>query len=118
MRPREIARLEPAAFESVLCCLGPQLVVMLQRIEELRPGLTWYVADAETGVFAGVPSSIAQPAFRAGGLWTEDEEAADLGDAVVELRAFDTSFWSIATAAPELATSIRTQIERKRDRSP
>ena len=64
------------------------------------------VNQFESGVFAGVPSSIDQPTFRAGGLWTEDEEAADLGDAVVEVRAFDTSYWSIATADANLARTI------------
>lgn len=58
------------------------------------------------GVFAVVPAKIPQPVFRAGGLWTEDEVEANLGDAVVALRAFDTACWSIATASPNLASSI------------
>lgn len=150
MRPRDIVRLEPAAFRSVMSCLGEQLVALLQTIQELRPDLNWYVSDAQTigpspvprreptpiligdaramiqaaqrveqfesGVFAGVPSAIDQPAFRAGGLWTEDEEAADLGDAAVEVRAFDTSYWSVATAEPNLAQIIRERLEQERDR--
>lgn len=75
------------------------------------------VDQFESGVFAGVPSVIAQPVFRAGGLWTEDEEAADLGDAAVEVRAFDTSYWSIATADPDLAQILRERIEHTRGRS-
>lgn len=151
MRPRDIVRLEPAAFRSETACLGEQLVALLRSIQELRPDLKWYVADVQTigpslvprreptpvfigdagalvqavqrvdqfesGVFAGVPSSIDLPAFRPGGLWTEDEEAADLGDAAVELRAFDTSYWSIATAEPNLAKTIRKRLGQEGDRS-
>jgi hypothetical protein len=151
MRPRDIIRLEPAAFGSVTCCLGEQLVALLRTIHELRPDLKWYVADVQTigpspvarreptptfigdagalvqearlvdqfesGVFAGVPSSIDRPVFRAGGLWTEDEEVADLGDAAVEVRAFDTSYWSIATADPNLAKTIRKRLGQEGDRS-
>lgn len=73
------------------------------------------VDQFESGVFAGVPLSIEQPAFRAGGLWTEDEEAADLGDAAVELRAFDTSYWWIATAAPDLAKAIVKRLGQGED---
>jgi len=68
------------------------------------------VDQFESGVFAGVPSSIGQAGFRSGGLWTEDEEAADLGDAVVEVRAFDTSYWSVATADSVLARNILERI--------
>ncbi|MBL8918550.1 MAG: hypothetical protein JNJ54_06785 [Myxococcaceae bacterium] len=144
MRPLDRVRLGPEAFGSVACCLGEQLVALLRAIEELRPNLKWFVADAQTlgsfpvprreptpmligdaraliqaaqevdqfesGVFAGVPPAIARPAFRAGGLFTEDDEAADLGDAVVEVRAFDTSYWTIATAAPNLAKITREQL--------
>ena len=97
MRPRDIVRLQPSAFRGVVCCLGEQLVALLQTIQEIQPGLKWYVADTQTigpspvlrrestpvligdtralieavqrveqfesGVFAGVPSSTAQPAF-------------------------------------------------------
>jgi hypothetical protein len=151
MRPRDMVRLQASAFHGAMSCLGEQLVALLHTIQELRPGLKWYVADAQTigpspvprreptpvligdtralieaaqrveqfesGVFAGVPSAIAQPAFRAAGLWTEDEEDADLGDAAVEVRAFDTSYWSIATADPNLARIIRERLERERGRS-
>jgi hypothetical protein len=65
------------------------------------------VDQFESGVFAGVASSIDRPAFRAGGLYTEDDEVSDLGDAAVEVRAFDTSYWSIATTDPNLAKTIR-----------
>ncbi|MBX3191476.1 MAG: hypothetical protein KF819_31060 [Labilithrix sp.] len=64
------------------------------------------VVQFESGVFVGVPSGIEQPAFRPGGLWTEDDETEDLGDAVIEMRAFDTSYWSIATADPDIARDL------------
>ena len=69
------------------------------------------VDQFESGVFVGVPSAIEQPIFREGGLWTEDEDDADLGDATIEVRAFDTTYWSIATADPNLAASIRERLE-------
>ncbi len=150
MRPRDIIRLEPAAFRSATSCLGEQLVALLRTIQGLCPDLKWYVADVQTigpspvhgrdptpicigdtralvqaarrvsqferGVFAGVPASVDEPAFRAGGLWTEDEEAADLGDAAIEVRAFDMSYWSIATADPNLATRISERLEQEGDR--
>src|SRR4051812_35084544 len=40
------------------------------------------VSQFESGVFVGVPSQVVRPTFRPGGLWTEDDEDADLGDAI------------------------------------
>jgi hypothetical protein len=64
------------------------------------------VEQYESGVFAGVPDGGANPEFRTGGLWTEDEEAADLGDAIVELRAFDTTYVSLATTDEDIADLV------------
>lgn len=75
-------------------------------------GVAQRVEQFESAVFAGVPASVHNPSFRAGGLWTEDEEAADLGDAVVELRAFDTSCWYLATAEPDIASEILKKFPR------
>ena len=50
-----------------------------------------------SGVFAGVPRGIETPRFRPGGLWTEDEDTADLYDSVVEVRAFDTCYFLITS---------------------
>jgi hypothetical protein len=50
-----------------------------------------------SGVFVAIPAELTQPRFREGGLWTDDDEAADLGDAVVEVRAFDTTYVSVAS---------------------
>lgn len=80
-----------------------QLIGSAQRVEQF-----------ESAVFAGVPSSIHNPTFRAGGLWTEADEAADLGDAMAELRAFDTSYWFVATVEAELSRAI---VERFRHSS-
>lgn len=68
------------------------------------------VDQFESGVFVGIRSDADRPAFRPGGLWTEDEETADLGDAVLEIRAFDTSYWSIATSDANLATTVRRRL--------
>jgi len=55
------------------------------------------VDQFESGVFMGVRPSRTPPQFRDGGVWTEDEEMADLGDAIVEVRAFDTTYVSVAS---------------------
>lgn len=60
----------------------------------------------ESGVFVGVPSLVSSPSFRAGGLWTEDYDEADLGDAALELRAFDTSYWLIAALEAGLCGDV------------
>lgn len=68
------------------------------------------VSQFEGGVFAGVPADIAEPAFRDGGLWTEDEEFADIGDAIVEVRAFDTSYISVASRNLDLLEAMEREI--------
>jgi hypothetical protein len=64
------------------------------------------LAQFESGVLAGVPVACANPEFRAGGLWTEDDESADLGDAVVEIRAFDTTYILICTNDDRVAEAM------------
>jgi hypothetical protein len=64
------------------------------------------VAQFESGVFVGVPRRCLTPTFRFGGLWTEDDEAADLADALVEIRAFDTTYVSVATNDAKIADRI------------
>lgn len=69
------------------------------------------VEQFESGVFVGVSGSVSCPVFRAGGLWTEDEEDADLGDALIEVRAFDTSYWSIGTTDAKVVSQIGERFE-------
>ena len=140
MKPRRVVHFYPKAFGSAVVGLPWQLAELVATIENVHPGLRWYVADAQTigpfplshrepratlagdsdaliraiarveqfesGVFAGVPGELDHPAFRSGGLWTEDEEKADLGDAIVEIRAFDTSCWSVGTNDAEILSSV------------
>ena len=61
-----------------------------------------------SGVFVGVPPELAEPRFREGGLWTDDDEGADLGDAVVEVRAFDTTYISVASTNEALLRSLES----------
>jgi hypothetical protein len=68
------------------------------------------VEQFESGVFVGVPSDCQTPRFRQGGLWTEDEEAADLGDAIVEVRAFDATYVSVASTDDEIRKSLKNSI--------
>lgn len=71
---------------------------MLARIAQIH--------QFESGVFAAVPSEIATPVFRGKELWTDDEDFADLGDAVIEIRAFDTSYISVSSADTRLIRRI------------
>ena len=94
--------------------IGPPLVARRQP-EPVRLGdsaTTLRAVEAvdqfESGVLAGVPAEIPDPHFRAGGLWTEDDDASDLGDSIVEIRAFDTTCLIIATADNAIANRIST----------
>jgi hypothetical protein len=92
--------------------IGPSLVASRRPIPELIGGTSTLasaarsVAQFESGVFVAVPSGYLNPKFRSGGLWTEDEEAADLCDALVEVRAFDTTSVSVATNDDAIADRI------------
>lgn len=76
-----------------------------------------FVEQFKSGVFVGVPDLAGAPTFRNGGLWTEDEADADLGDATFEVRAFDTSYWSVGTADAGLAARIRERFRAGRERT-
>jgi hypothetical protein len=69
-------------------------------------GATSRVEQFERGVFVGVPQQIVAPQFREGGLWTEDEQQADLGDSIVEIRAFDTSYIEILSTDVRILANI------------
>lgn len=71
------------------------------------------VDQFESGVFVGVPDNILYPQFREGGLWTEDDELADLGDALIEIRAFDTTFISVVSNDEALLVAIRKSILKR-----
>jgi len=64
------------------------------------------VSQFASAVFAGVLPELEAPVFRAGGLWTEDEEGADLGDSLVEIRAFDATYWSVESTDLELMRNL------------
>lgn len=64
------------------------------------------VAQFDSGVLVGVSDGCTNPTFREGGLWTEDEDDADLWDALVEIRAFDYSYVSVATNDEAIASRV------------
>lgn len=64
------------------------------------------VDQFDSGVFAGVPSHIDTARFRDGGLWAEDQEQDDLGDALVEIRAFDTAYIVVSSSSLELLKAL------------
>ena len=69
------------------------------------------VQQFTSGVFVGVPPGHLYPRFRQGGLWTDDDELADLGDALVEVRAFDTTYISVASAHEQILCSLEALFE-------
>ena len=58
------------------------------------------------GVFMGVPAVPAVATFRPDGVATDDDEFGDMGDAVVEVRAFDFSYISVACGDETIATAL------------
>jgi hypothetical protein len=58
------------------------------------------------GIFLAVPHNLSQPKLKLDAV-TEDEPSSDLGDALLEIRAFDTSYFEIYTPSPELAERLR-----------
>lgn len=67
------------------------------------------------GIFLAVPRGLSQPKLQLDAV-TEDEPTSDLGDAVLEIRAFDTSYFEIYTPLPELAERLhrlfKVEVER------
>ena len=79
---------------------GKQVALTMKGVDQFR----W-------GVFLGVSGS-SPPTFREGGVWAEDEEGADLGDAEVELRAFDTTYIEVAVRDSSLAQFIGESLRK------
>ena len=67
------------------------------------------VSQFTSGVFAAIPADLTQPRFREGGLSTDGDEVADLGDAVVEVRALDTTYVSVAATNESLLQRLEAQ---------
>lgn len=58
-----------------------------------------------SGIFLAVPFDVSQPKLHLD-TKTEDEPSSDLGDALLEIRAFDTSYFEIYSALPALAERL------------
>lgn len=58
-----------------------------------------------SGIFLAVPSGLSQPKLQLD-VVTEDEPSSDIGDALLEIRAFDTSYFEIYTPLLELAERL------------
>ena len=58
------------------------------------------------GVFAAVPKSVSDPQLRELA-YTDDEFSAPLGDSIVEIRAFDTSYFDIIIQDKSFASRFR-----------
>ena len=74
------------------------------------------VDQFSSGVFLAIDSSILQPRFRAGGVNTEDDEDAgtQLGDCLVEVRAFDFSYIAVLSKDSRLLLDIRDCVSSDR----
>lgn len=93
-------------------CSGRQIVsgreptpAFVGETQTLRTKLSG-VDQFGSGVLVGTRPECRDPRFREGGLWTEDEEFADLEDAVVEIRMFDTSYISVASTDERIRTQL------------
>lgn len=119
------------------CCLGKQAVQIVSAVAEATPNVTWLAADVETndhrpvpagvatigdtarmleyvgsvvqffsGVFVAVPEALEHPRLRECPE-TEDPRFVDMGDGLVEIRAFDTSYFEVAASTAELLNHLR-----------
>lgn len=70
-----------------------------------------------SGIFLAVPSGVSQPKLHLDAK-TEDEPSADLGDALLEIRAFDTSYFEIYTPLPALAERLHQLFGVEVEQSP
>jgi hypothetical protein len=68
------------------------------------------LSQLEAGVFLAVPAIGNEPRFREAGVWTEDPLGSELGDAVAEVRAFDTSWIDVTLRLPLTATSLVSRL--------
>lgn len=108
---RAVAKAVPGLvwYASDVLAPGAPFWTRFQRSTPARAGLSdeaareaEVVPQFESGVFVGVPDRVTDPQFRNGGVWTEDEDDADLGDGVVEIRAFDTDYILVTASSPEV----------------
>ena len=63
------------------------------------------VVQFESGVFVAVPPTVACPQLRSQ-IHTDDSTNADLGDALVEIRAFDSTFFEVITLKNAISNAI------------
>lgn len=90
----------------------------LQRISrKILDSICAQVDQFLSGVFLAVPSSVSQPKLHLD-TKTEDEPSLDLGDALLEIRAFDTSYFEIYTPLPALAERLHQLFGVEVEQSP
>jgi hypothetical protein len=58
-----------------------------------------------SGIFLAVPTDCDEPRLNLG-IMTEDDLTSDIGDAILEIRAFDTSYFEIYTGILALADKL------------
>ena len=47
-----------------------------------------------------------------GGMWTEDEEGADMGDGIVEVRTFDTAYIEVAGISASVVHEVLRRLSQ------
>ncbi len=89
---------------SVEICIAGEL--QKQRLSnEALSKLCSQVDQFLSGIFLAVPAKIVNPRLNSG-ILTEDEPSSDLGDVILEIRAFDTSYFELYTTECKLADYI------------
>ncbi|MEY3209608.1 MAG: hypothetical protein RIT28_89 [Pseudomonadota bacterium] len=60
-----------------------------------------------SAVFVGVPPEVEAPRFRPGGLFADDLDLSDLGDAIVEIRVLDTAIITVTSPEGQLVEPLQ-----------
>lgn len=83
-------------------------VVNIGEIEDLIR-FTFQIDQYLSGIFLAIPSHL-NPTWNRH-FDTEDEPTNNLGDAILEIRAFDTSYFELYTSKPQLLDALHASFE-------
>lgn len=70
------------------------------------------VSQFFSGIFLLVPPTILSPKWGRELLYTEDPLTSDLGDSLVEIRAFDTSYFEIYTLREDIVRVLKEDLKK------
>lgn len=137
--PSAVVRMKAEVFGSKVSCLGSQVARIVRLVND-EHDVMWMCFDVETndgssfnagnskfankaefldavsavdqfigGVFLALPRELENPKIRTTP-HMEDETFADMGDAMVEVRTFDTSYIDVGVRLRAFGERLKTQI--------